>query len=90
MGVGGKSMQVAFATFFFFSPDCEDTQNLKMRVHVTAWTQHAPFAVVDPTTFMKEVCVTQEGLRKAMPREVFVLLVRLFTFLSTEQWGCFY
>lgn len=75
---------------FFPPPDCEDTQNLKMGVHGTAQTQHVPFGVVDPTTFMKEVCVSQEGLKKAMSREIFVLLVHLFTFLNIEQWGCFY
>lgn len=57
MGMGGKSMEVAFATVPLFFSVCEDTQILEARVHVTAWTQHTPFAILDPMTFMKEVCV---------------------------------
>lgn len=68
--VGGKSKYAScfcnclFSFLSFFSPDCEHIQNLKMGVHATGGTQHAPFAVVDPTTFMKEVCFpgrTQES-----------------------------
>lgn len=46
-----------YGSCFCNCPFCEDTQNLKARVHVTAWTRRAPFAILDPITFMKEVCV---------------------------------
>lgn len=86
MGVGGKSMEVAFATVPSFSV-CEDTQNLEVRVHVAAWTQHSPFAILDPITFMKGVCIIPKGGGKAMSRETFVLLIHLSTFLSLARWG---
>lgn len=60
MGVGEKSMELAFATvppFFFLFVQMLRSVSPDPHVHVTAWTQHAPFTVLDPITLMKEVCI---------------------------------
>lgn len=51
---------------------------LKASVHVTAWTQHSPFAMQDPITFTPHPL----GSRDGCSRETFVLCTFLSTFLT--------